>query len=142
VTRPTDAARRLAALPLAAEVLISYAQARWAMRGQDLPRAVGQLRRGRQASRAWRALASPRHDARRLGAVVDRTLTLLPIEVLCLTRALVLIRVLSRRGVRGSLVIGVLPTQAAQLSAHAWVELDDIPLLRPADPEFGRLITL
>lgn len=136
------ALRRLAALPLAAEILISYAQARLAMRGRELPAALARLRSRSAAGRVWAALPIVQCDGARLGAAVDRTLSLLPFDVLCLTRALVLLRVLSRRGAEGDLVIAVLPERELELSAHAWVELDSVPLLRPAGPEFGRLVTL
>jgi hypothetical protein len=57
-------------------------------------------------------------------------------------RSLVLLRVLARRGASGSLVIAVRPSEDLTLAAHAWVELDGVPLLAPATADHGRLVTL
>jgi hypothetical protein len=52
-------------------------------------------------------------------------------------RSLVLLKLLQRRGIRGSLVIGVQPE--GEFAAHAWVEYHDEPLLPDGSGEFGRL---
>jgi hypothetical protein len=57
-------------------------------------------------------------------------------------RSLVLLRLLARRGAAGSLVIAVRPNEDLSLDAHAWVELQDSPLLAPATDDHGRLLTL
>jgi hypothetical protein len=127
---------------LAAEILVSYVQVRRAMPRAQLPQVVETLRASPNRRLARRPLSAGVGDAPRLGAAVDRVLSLLPVEILCLARALVLLRVLARRGIRGSLVIAVLPGVKADFSAHAWVELNGAPLLRPAEPAYGRLLTL
>lgn len=71
-----------------------------------------------------------------------RTLEAMPVDSRCLMRSLVLLRVLARRGVNGSLVIAVRPDELLKLAAHAWVEVDGRPLLAPAGPDHGRLVTL
>jgi hypothetical protein len=52
----------------------------------------------------------------------------------------VLLRMLASRGVSGQLVISVRPLDAT-IAAHAWVEVDDLPLLPPA-PDQQRLVVL
>jgi hypothetical protein len=125
-------------LQLAVEIVVSYAQVRKAMRRSRLPEAVEALRRPRHRAR----LAAGEPDAAALGRAVERTLSALPGDVLCLARSLVLLRVLARRGIDGTLVIAVLPGGQQELSAHAWVELDGRPLLAAAAPGYRRLLTL
>jgi hypothetical protein len=55
---------------------------------------------------------------------------------------LVLLRLLARRGVAGSLVIAARPESEDAFEAHAWVEVAGRPVLRTASPEYGRLVTL
>lgn len=66
--------------------------------------------------------------------------------VTCLTRSLLLVWLLRRRGVRGQLRIGVRRIESG-LAAHAWVEVDDMPVNDQADIgarflPFGELIPL
>ena len=79
-------------------------------------------------------------EARRLGWVVARTLRLLPGDTRCLTRSLVLTRLLARRGIPAQLVIGACP--APQFQAHAWVECEGEPVLSRGDGSFSRLVEL
>ncbi len=130
-----------AKLLLAAEVLISYGQARRALARHELPQVLAIMRRAPRRLRRH-PLPDARRDGRRLGAAVERTLQALPQEVLCLTRSLVLLRLLARRGVEGTLVIAVRPDGTLELSAHAWVELDGRALLPPAGDGWGRLLAL
>ena len=51
-----------------------------------------------------------------------------PVRSACLVRSLVLIRILSGRGVTGSLRIGVRKGVSSQLDAHAWVEYEGVPV--------------
>jgi len=125
---------------LAAEILSTYARARGLVRRADLPRALSTLRRPVSAGHDL-PLPDGARDGQRLGAAVVRTLEALPLDSRCLMRSLVLVALLARRGVHGSLVIAVRPSEA-QLDAHAWVELEGRPLLAPADHEHGRLVTL
>jgi hypothetical protein len=126
---------------LAAEILVAYARVRWWLRRGDLPGVVERLRAKRATGRA-RPLADPARDGLRLGAAVVKTLEPLPLDSRCLTRSLVLLYVLARRGAEGSLVIAVRPSEDLALAAHAWVELEGRPLLAPAGDDHGRLVTL
>jgi hypothetical protein len=76
----------------------------------------------------------------RLGQAVARTMRYLPGDTRCLTQSLVLIRMLARRGLGGTLVIGVTPDGG--FSAHAWVELSGVALLPPREDVFSRLAEL
>lgn len=76
----------------------------------------------------------------RLARAVDRTLALLPGDTRCLTRSLVLSSLLSRRGTKGAIVIGVRPGES--FGAHAWVELDGRPLQPPGGTTYPRLVEL
>jgi hypothetical protein len=146
---------------LAVEIVGDYARVRWALRRHDLPRAVDRLRMAdartaqtrsasptpapipSRAGRARRPLPDGSRDGPRLGAAVIRTLEPLPFDSRCLMRSLVLLALLARRGVAGSLVIAVRPSdELAALDAHAWVELDGRALLAPAGADHGRLVTL
>jgi hypothetical protein len=69
-----------------------------------------------------------------------RVLERLPSDSRCLTRSLVVTRVLARRGIGASLVIGVAP--APNFAAHAWVELDGVPLLPALESTYSRLVEL
>jgi hypothetical protein len=62
-------------------------------------------------------------DPRLLARAVDRSLRIGHVRPRCLINALVLYRLLHEQGAAAELVIG-LPPEAADLSAHAWVELE------------------
>jgi hypothetical protein len=130
-------------LRLSAEVLATYCQVRWWMRGQRLEDVVARLREGRGPGPAP-ATGKPSRDpvaqrlgGLRLGRAVSRTVRLLPTDSRCLVQSLVLTRLLGRRGVPSSLVIGVL--SEPQFAAHAWVEHEGAPLLSPGTG-FERLV--
>jgi hypothetical protein len=55
-------------------------------------------------------------------------------------RSLVLTRLLARRGIASTLVIGTRTTP--EFLAHAWVELQGTPLLDPGGGAFARLAEL
>lgn len=121
--------RRIA---LALEILATYVQARWWMHRESLPIALGRLR---AAGRIRRPRApGPGGYA----SAVTRTLRLLPTDSRCLVTSLVLVRVLARRGVSTTVLIGVRP--GSQFAAHAWVEYQGRALLPPG--EYGRLAEL
>jgi hypothetical protein len=129
-------------LRLAGEILVTLVQVRRGLASGPLPRLVAALRCAESSARApWWIVVDVR-DGPRLGHVVTRTLDALPIDVLCLTRALVLLRVLARRGMNGAVVIAVTPGLAAEFAAHAWIECDGVPLLDRGDDSLGRLVTL
>ena len=54
--------------------------------------------------------------------------------------ALVVTRLLARRGVPSVFVLGVSPGPG--FAAHAWVECDGRPILAAGDSSFGRLLEL
>jgi hypothetical protein len=126
---------------LAAEIVVAYAQVRLALRRDSLPGVVSFLRRTAVARRR-RPLAGSAFDGPRLARAIVRTLDPLPLDSRCLMRSLVLLRILSHRGVRGELIIAVRPQERDRLDAHAWVEVSGRPLLAPAGPEHGRLLAL
>ena len=131
-------ARKLA---LGVEIFAAYARARWLLQRGDVPAAVQILRsvapsvgvHGRDA-RAEQLIGL------RLGRAVVRVLGLLPSDSRCLVRSLVLTRLLARRGIPSSLVIGVASGPA--FAAHAWVETGDVPLLSAHEPHYARLVRL
>jgi hypothetical protein len=65
--------------------------------------------------------------ALRLGRAVVKTLRLLPTDSRCLIRSLVLSRILTRRAIPHTLVIGV--RNDPDFMAHAWVEHEGYPVL-------------
>jgi hypothetical protein len=71
-------------------------------------------------------------DIQKLGELVNAAARHNPFPATCLSRSLLLVWLLSRRGVKSSLRIGVRLTQGA-LEAHAWVECDGIPVNDRAD---------
>jgi len=134
---PLTAGQRTA---LVTEVLASYCTVRWALHGQDLPRAVAQLRRGAGCEARNTEGEDGHRVASRLGYVVGRTLGFLPTESRCLMRSLVLVRLLARRGLPCSLVLGV--SAAPEFGAHAWVEHSGLPVLPAYGRVFSRLVEL
>jgi transglutaminase superfamily protein len=79
----------------------------------------------------------PDATVRRLSRAVERTLGPLPTDSRCLVRAVVLLRLLARRGRRGEVVIGV--RKAGSFGAHAWVEVDGRPIVLGETDGFERL---
>jgi hypothetical protein len=63
-----------------------------------------------------------------LGCLVNIAARYGPIRAACLVRSVVLIRILSARGVTGTLQIGVRKAASSQLDAHAWVECEGVPV--------------
>lgn len=124
---------------LAAEIVASYLQARRELRRTPIEAAIAALRADPSLpphTDATDALG----EARRLGWMVARTLKLMPGDTRCLTRSLVLTRLLARRGIAATLVIGARPTPS--FLAHAWVECEGEPVLSPGDGSFSRLAEL
>jgi Transglutaminase-like superfamily len=126
---------------LTAEILLAYARARSALRREALPQTVARLRCTTRDGQG-RPLSGASYDGPRLGRAVTRTLDRLPLDSRCLMQSLVLLRLLAQRSVDGSLVIAVRPGGEIGLSAHAWIEVDNRPLLAPGTSDYERLITL
>jgi predicted aconitase with swiveling domain len=124
---------------LAAEILVAGARARRRMRHERDTRALVAATRGGPAPTARASVGAVR-EGRRLGRAVHRVLWMLPRERGCLTRSLVLLELMQRRGIAATLVIGAKAEPA--FAAHAWVELDGEPLLTPGGYEAGRLAEL
>jgi len=124
---------------LVAEIVAAYAQARRALRRAPIASVLSVLRA--QSPPSSQSPVTGRIDeARQLGRAVARTLALLPGDTRCLTRSLVLTRLLARRGIPAKLVIGA--RAAPSFLAHAWVEYEGHPVLFPGDGSFGRLVEL
>lgn len=124
-------------LALVAEVLLTYPLVRWSVHRQDLPSAVAALR----APRHRRTPRTPQDvDERRLAAAAVRVLQRLPGDSRCLTRSLVVLAMLARRGIDVRLVLAARPTPT--FAAHAWVERGGRPLLPTRDFEDARLAEL
>lgn len=67
-------------------------------------------------------------DARALAEVVAIVAGQSLIGARCLARSLVLWFLLRRRGIDADLVIGAAPPAGGPLAAHAWVEVDGVPV--------------
>jgi len=132
--------RRIEQALLAGEIVVAYGQARVALRRTPIANAVQRLRRARPPGMISRDDEDGLSEARRLGRAVARTLALVPGDTRCLVRSLVLTRLLARRGIPATLVIGARPTPG--FLAHAWVEHAGAPVLDPGDGSFARLVEL
>jgi hypothetical protein len=123
---------------LAAEITAAYVRTRHALGRAPIAVVVAGLRSpGASAGRSREVSLA---EARDLGDAVVRILALLPGDGRCLTRSLVLTRLLARRGIPAKLVIGA--RTVPDFTAHAWVEHDGHPVLWPGDGSFGRLVEL
>ncbi len=125
-------------LALAAEIVGTYAKARWWLWRMELPDVV-------KALRGPEPLEIPNDGDRlltglRLGRTVGRTLGVLPADSRCLVRSCVLTALLARRRIGSTLVIGV--KSGDEFQAHAWVECSGVPLLDPGSSLHGRLLEL
>lgn len=130
--RPAERAR------LAAEIVLSYLSARRELRRVPIETVVERMRLPGPPSRRGDPQALP--EARRLGWVVVRTMKVLPGDTRCLRRSLVLLRLLARRGIEATLVIGT--RTEPDFLAHAWIECEGEAVLTPLDGAFGRLVEL
>lgn len=123
---------------LAIEILKAYVQARRALRRAPIADVVAGLRS--QSPPTTAPTAESLDEALRLGWAVSRLLAHVPGDTRCLARSLVLTRLLAKRGIPSTLVIGASTTPA--FLAHAWVEHDGNAVLKPGDDSFGRLVEL
>lgn len=124
---------------LAAEILATYCSARWWLLRLSFPEAVAAARDVAPPAPVALPDAEARSIGLRLGNAVQRTLRPLPVDSRCLVTALVLTRMLSRRGIDTSFVLGV--RAQPDFAAHAWVERGRVALL-PTGPEFHRLMEI
>jgi hypothetical protein len=117
------------------EILAEYPRVWWGLRTKGLHPTLAAVARPPESD-------DPRHRvvAERMGRAVDRTLTALPSDSRCLIRAVVLARVLARRGVGSRVVLGA--RAAPEFRAHAWVEQRGVPVLPAGDYARGRLVEL
>lgn len=121
---------------LVLEILTAYASM-WRALGK--PDVLGLARKARDVRSGPRREDPLEHQvARRLGKVVGKVLGVLPTDSRCLIRSLVLVRILSRRAIPSTLVIGV--RKESSFQAHAWVEHEGEPVL-PAGP-YTRLMEM
>jgi hypothetical protein len=128
-------------IELTVEVLTTYWKARRTIRDDDLPGAMAELRRGFDETCTPSVTDPELHGAAsRLGYIVSNILRLLPTDSRCLMRSLVLTRLLARRDIPSTLIIGV--SAAPEFKAHAWVEYAGLPLLPSYGPMFSRLVEL
>jgi hypothetical protein len=152
-SRPREdlrADRRLSAIErarLVSEIVASLMLTRHALRRGTIETVVAELRRDTPGSLQHSVVvkrpaeASAKLDeARRLGRAVMRTLALMPGDTRYLTLSLVLTRLLARRQISATLVIGA--RSAPDFLAHAWVECGGEALLPAGEGTFGRLVEL
>jgi len=127
-------------LELVVEILRIYVPARVRLRRDNL-RTMAEL--ARRDPRVTLDLEPSQAAALaiRLGKAVVRTLMLLPTDSRCLIRSLVLLRLLARRGIESTLVIGV-RYEDQPFAAHAWIEHQQIPLLATGGGSFARLLEI
>jgi len=134
-----DAVRKVA---LASEILGLYARVRRHVRRGDIRDVVASIRsrpaRRTQSFETGSAEAWP--TAARLARAVTRTLGALPTETRCLAQSVVLLWLLSRRGIPSTLVIGA--QTSPEFEAHAWIEHAGRPLLSPGSFADGRLVEI
>ena len=125
-----------AKIALVIEILSAYASM-WRALGN--PDVLGLARKARDVGSGARRDDPLEHQvARRLGKIVGKVLGVLPTDSRCLIRSLVLTRLLARRSIPNTLVIGVRKT--GEFEAHAWIEHGGQPIL-PAG-EYTRLTEL
>lgn len=128
-------------LRLISEILVTYVQMRRRMSRSDLRDLVRLARADAPTSPPGVDGSADRHRvALRLGRVVNRTLRVLPTDARCLVQSLVLVRLLSVRGITNQIVIGA--HSAPEFEAHAWVEHGGLPVLPTQGFADSRLIEL
>ena len=124
---------------LVLEVIASYRRSKKLLGVRDVRASLVELRGGVGPESGPLSRRQVLEGAR-LGRAVGRVLGPLPLESRCLVRSLVLTELLSRREIPSTLVIGVKPGES--FGAHAWVELNGVPLLPSGDGQYARLVDL
>jgi hypothetical protein len=123
---------------LAAEIVVAYLRAGRELRRAPIETVVDRLRSRGPLSPG--GSTDGFREAQHLGHVVLRALALMPGDTRCLRRSLVLVQLLSRRGIPAELVIGT--RSDPDFLAHAWVECGGRPVLPSGGGAFGRLVAL
>lgn len=121
-------------LALSSEILAIYCQVRLGLRRLAFPEALSRLRTLPPGVQVAPQTPITYVRAARLAWAVRRTLGVVPTDARCLIQSLVLTRVLAKRGIDSSLVIGVAPGD--QFTAHAWVEFCGRSLLPDAEGQY------
>ena len=121
---------------VATEIVAAYCAARWWLLRLTFPEAVAAARDVTPRTPLQLSDLESRTIGIRLGNAVQKTLRVLPVDSRCLVTALVLTRMLARRGIDSSFVLGV--RAKPRFAAHAWVERSGVALL-PTAAEFQRL---
>lgn len=133
---------RVARAGLVGEILAAYVRVRVELHRRGVPAIVSTLRAAGQGT-------CPPADAgtfetwlvaRRLANAIDRTLGPLPVDSRCLVQSLVLLRLLTARGISGTLVIGA--QSATDFAAHAWLEHAGRPVQAPGEFAAARLVEM
>jgi Transglutaminase-like superfamily len=137
LSRPLPASQKLR---LVLEMSSSWMLVRRWLRAKPVTEVASLARRPPNSPEAPQPERENRQLALKLAWVVHRTLNHIPGDTRCLTRSLVLMRILARRGIETKLIIGVRADD--EFAAHAWVELDGVPLLDPTEFGAGRLVEL
>lgn len=147
IDEPLRTLSPLGKLVLAFEIAITYLQARRWLHRREITETVALARLGAAHGTSTNAPNTRVERSRetallgiRLGRVIQRIFRLLPGDTRCLTRSVVLMRMLARREVDTTLVIGV--RTAPSFGAHAWVEHAGQPLLEPIEAAGRRLVEL
>jgi hypothetical protein len=122
------------------EVLGLYVKVRWLVLRHGTASTVPILRRGLGERPSDDGGKAQVRLAIRLGRSVQKVLRLIPFDSRCLMRSLVLTGLLARRGVYATLVIGVRPEP--NFAAHAWVEVDGLPMLPTDESTYRPLVEL
>ncbi|HEY8647495.1 MAG TPA: lasso peptide biosynthesis B2 protein [Gaiellaceae bacterium] len=125
-------------IALAGEIVAMFVRVRLLLWTSDLPSVLAELRAGADGQPAYDDRLAEKAAAIRLGRAIGRIMRFVPGDSRCLTRSLVLAGLLARRGVKTTLVIGVVP--GPDFRAHAWVESEKLALLPPLDDVYERLV--
>lgn len=130
LVNPPELVQSPLALParaaIALETLRQYWRVRRMAKTMPLPRVLEQIRGDLDHPARHRVFTT---NPYRLSAIVQRVIAVLPTDTRCLMRSLTLLAMLTRRGTDAVLVLGI--NRSEEFGAHAWLELDGKPLLKP-----------
>jgi len=138
----TEPLRRFSSLEkarLAGEIIASYILVRRRLRRLEFSHAVASIKGGTAPAPETISSEAALLGVR-LGVIIERVFRVIPGDTRCLTRSLVLLRMLSCRGIGASVVLGV--RTSPEFGAHAWVEHAGQPLLPPIESSGQQLLVL